>query len=159
MPVKYHPWFRFEVPDAARWRQTPPLTADLPRKSLDSESDGSYLSEKGSWGSEVDYLEEHVDDPTFVEEMLRIDAERLWQDIHYSAQWGAIEDSMGMARLAASAEDGKARDWFVREARAIGCDVEVDQMGNIFAILPGLRSDIAPIAMGSHLDTQPAGMG
>jgi len=131
--------------------------AEMPRKSMDSESEKSFMSEKDFWGSEVDYLEEHVDDPTFVQEMLRIDTERLWRDIHFSAQWGAIEDSMGMARLAASGEDGKARDWFVSEARSIGCDIEIDQMGNIFAILPGLRSDIAPIAMGSHLDTQPSG--
>jgi N-carbamoyl-L-amino-acid hydrolase len=29
-------------------------------------------------------------------------------------------------------------------------------MGNIFAVLPG-EQDTAPIAMGSHLDTQPTG--
>lgn len=30
-------------------------------------------------------------------------------------------------------------------------------MGNIFAIYPGQDSSLAPIGMGSHLDTQPAG--
>ena len=30
-------------------------------------------------------------------------------------------------------------------------------MGNIFAIRPGTSKDKKPIAMGSHLDTQPAG--
>lgn len=30
-------------------------------------------------------------------------------------------------------------------------------MGNIFAIRPGQNNDLPPIAVGSHLDTQPAG--
>ncbi len=30
-------------------------------------------------------------------------------------------------------------------------------MGNIFAIRPGENNDLPPIAMGSHLDTQPTG--
>lgn len=30
-------------------------------------------------------------------------------------------------------------------------------MGNIFAIRPGRNNDLAPIAIGSHLDTQPKG--
>ena len=33
----------------------------------------------------------------------------------------------------------------------------VDQVGNMFALKPGQRSDVAPIAIGSHLDTQPTG--
>jgi N-carbamoyl-L-amino-acid hydrolase len=35
--------------------------------------------------------------------------------------------------------------------------VTVDQVGNMFAFKPGKRSDVAPIAIGSHLDTQPNG--
>lgn len=42
---------------------------------------------------------------------------------------------MGMARIAGSLEDGQARDWFVNEARALGCDVQIDEIGNIFAVL------------------------
>ena len=33
----------------------------------------------------------------------------------------------------------------------------VDQVGNMFALKPGKKSDVAPIAIGSHLDTQPTG--
>ncbi len=33
----------------------------------------------------------------------------------------------------------------------------VDEVGNMFATRPGKRNDLAPIAMGSHLDTQPTG--
>ncbi|KAJ0304764.1 hypothetical protein COL516b_005540 [Colletotrichum fioriniae] len=37
-----------------------------------------------------------------------------------------------------------------------GCKVQMDAMGNIFAIRPGRREG-RPTFMGSHLDTQPAG--
>lgn len=30
-------------------------------------------------------------------------------------------------------------------------------MGNMFAIRPGQNNDLPPIALGSHLDTQPTG--
>jgi acetylornithine deacetylase/succinyl-diaminopimelate desuccinylase-like protein len=62
-----------------------------------------------------------------------------------------------MRRLALSQEDKEVRHWLVEECKALGCNVKVDQMGNIFAIRPGTSKDIKPIAMGSHLDTQPAG--
>lgn len=42
------------------------------------------------------------------------------------------------------------------EAEAVGCEVTLDAMGNIFAVRPG-RLPGPPIAMGSHLDTQPTG--
>ncbi|KAF1961352.1 Zn-dependent exopeptidase [Byssothecium circinans] len=50
----------------------------------------------------------------------------------------------------------KTRDWLVAERKSLGCEVKVDQMGNIFAIRPG-SADRMPIAMGSHMDRQPAG--
>ena len=85
---------------------------------------------------------------------LRVDFERLWSDIHQTAEWGAVPDSYGMARLALSNDDKAVRNWFIAKATKIGCEVSVDAIGNIFAILPGINKDLAPIAMGSHLDTQ-----
>ena len=35
--------------------------------------------------------------------------------------------------------------------------MKIDEMGNIFAVYPGLDPSLPPIGMGSHLDTQPAG--
>ena len=90
-------------------------------------------------------------------EMLRINGERLWENIHYTARWGAMQDSNGVSRLALADEDKCVRDWFVEQAICIGCEVKVDAMGNIFAVLAGRNPDLPPIAMGSHLDTQPAG--
>lgn len=62
-----------------------------------------------------------------------------------------------MCRLTLSQEDKETRDWLVAECKALGCEVKVDQMGNIFAIRPGTARNRNPIAMGSHMDTQPAG--
>jgi hypothetical protein len=63
-----------------------------------------------------------------------------------------------MRRLALSQEDKNVRDWLVQECKTLGCEVKIDQMGNIFASRAGTAKDRLPIAMGSHLDTQPAGM-
>jgi hydantoinase/carbamoylase family amidase len=35
--------------------------------------------------------------------------------------------------------------------------VQIDEMGNIFAIRPGRNNELPPIGLGSHLDTQPTG--
>lgn len=61
-----------------------------------------------------------------------------------------------MSRLTLSDSDKCVRDWFVSTAESYGCNVHVDEMGNIFAIRPGKQEGL-PTVMGSHLDTQPAG--
>ena len=63
----------------------------------------------------------------------------------------------GIKRLTVSDEDKRVRDWFKAECEKLGCLVDVDEVGNMFATRPGKRRDMAPIAMGSHLDTQPTG--
>lgn len=63
-----------------------------------------------------------------------------------------------MRRLALGEEDVQVRNWLVAQCKELGCQVKVDQMGNIFAIREGTSDNRKPIAMGSHLDTQPAGM-
>ena len=85
-----------------------------------------------------------------------IDADRLWDTLHETAQFGAIAGG-GINRLALTDDDKRARDWFRAAVEAIGCEVTVDDMGNMFARRAGRRSDLAPIAIGSHLDTQPTG--
>ena len=87
---------------------------------------------------------------------LAIDPDRLWDDIMETAAFGATAKG-GICRLTLSDEDRKVRDWFKARAEALGCRVTVDDMGNMFARIEGSRNDIPPIAMGSHLDTQPTG--
>lgn len=63
-----------------------------------------------------------------------------------------------MARLSLTDDDARVRRWFAAEVQQLGCSLSVDQMGNMFARLPGrLKSSAPMITMGSHLDTQPRG--
>lgn len=62
----------------------------------------------------------------------------------------------GMKRLALSDEDKEVRLWLKSELGKLGCEVKVDQMGNMFGKLNG-RNEGYMTAMGSHLDTQPTG--
>ncbi|OCF40034.1 amidase [Kwoniella heveanensis CBS 569] len=84
-----------------------------------------------------------------------IDAQRLNDTLQLSCQWGATPDG-GMDRLALNDDDARVRRWYIGECEKVGCQVTVDAMGNIFAVRPGKQQG-APIAMGSHLDTQPTG--
>ncbi|KAK4865126.1 hypothetical protein LT330_001749 [Penicillium expansum] len=82
-----------------------------------------------------------------------------WASVQHSSKWGQLEQDgyVGLCRESLTDSDRDVRDWFVSEAKTLGCEVKVDEMGNIFAILQGQNNTIAPIGMGSHLDTQPAG--
>lgn len=87
---------------------------------------------------------------------LTINPQRLWDSIMETAQFGATPKG-GIKRLTVSDEDKRVRDWFKAECEKLGCSVQVDEVGNMFATRAGKRSDVLPIAMGSHLDTQPTG--
>jgi len=87
---------------------------------------------------------------------LTIDAVRLWNTLHETAQFGACEGG-GINRLTLTDDDRRVRAWFRETVEALGCTVTVDDVGNMFARRPGRRDDLLPIAIGSHLDTQPTG--
>src|SRR5215470_11038516 len=86
---------------------------------------------------------------------LKIDSERLWNDLMETAAIGGTAKG-GICRLTLTDLDRQVRDWFKARAEALGCTVTVDSMGAMFARRPG-RADVPPIGMGSHLDTQPTG--
>jgi beta-ureidopropionase / N-carbamoyl-L-amino-acid hydrolase len=87
---------------------------------------------------------------------LQINGERLWSELMETAAIGATPKG-GICRLTLTDLDRQVRNWFKHRAEALGCTVTVDSMGAMFARREGRRSDIPPIAMGSHLDTQPTG--
>ncbi|KAI1387935.1 amidase [Hypoxylon trugodes] len=93
---------------------------------------------------------------------LKVQQRRLMDALHHTCsfgtgkRWGSAPTETGMARLALSDSDKQARDWFVETTKALGCNVTIDAMGNIFAVRPGCREGPATFA-GSHLDTQPTG--
>lgn len=87
---------------------------------------------------------------------LTVDADRLWASIEETARIGATPKG-GLRRLALSAEDAEVRAWFKQACEAVGCTVTNDCLGNMFARRPGRNAALPPIAIGSHLDTQPTG--
>ena len=87
---------------------------------------------------------------------LSINPQRLWDTLMDTARFGSTPKG-GVKRLTLSDEDKQVRDWFGQACEALGCAVSVDEVGNMYARRPGRRNDLKPIAMGSHLDTQPTG--
>ena len=87
---------------------------------------------------------------------LTIDPQKLWDNLMDTAKLGGTPKG-GIKRLTVSDDDKKVRDWFKAACEALGCKVSIDAVGNMFAVRPGRNNSLLPIAMGSHLDTQPTG--
>jgi N-carbamoyl-L-amino-acid hydrolase len=63
----------------------------------------------------------------------------------------------GSCRLALTEEDAAGRWLLLKWCESIGCTYRVDRIGNLFIRRSGTRNDLDPVAVGSHLDTQPKG--
>lgn len=87
---------------------------------------------------------------------LQVNSKRLWNTIMETARFGSTEKG-GICRLALSDADRQIRHWLVRECKVAGCIINIDEMGSIFARRSGKVDTLLPIAIGSHLDTQPSG--
>ena len=87
---------------------------------------------------------------------LQINPHRLWDSLMDTARIGGTPKG-GVSRLTLTDTDRQVRDWLKGECERLGCTVTVDEVGNMFAVRPGRRADLPPIAIGSHLDTQPTG--
>ena len=87
---------------------------------------------------------------------INIDSDRLWKSLTEISVFGATPAG-GLNRLAASKEDGQARDYVVAAARELGCTVRIDALGNTFMRRAGTDANAKAILIGSHLDSQPLG--
>jgi len=87
---------------------------------------------------------------------LAVDGPRFWDTVMRSGEIGPGKAG-GLRRLALTDADKAMRDLFVTWCTEAGCTVTIDRVGNIFARRPGLDEHLAPVLMGSHLDTQVAG--
>jgi len=85
-----------------------------------------------------------------------VDGERLWDSLMEMAQIGATEKG-GVRRLTGTDLDRQGRDLFRRWCEEAGCTVGIDALGNMFARRPGRDDSRPPVALGSHLDSQPTG--
>lgn len=89
-------------------------------------------------------------------EHLRISIDRLLERINSLGQIGRIEGpkgEWGSARLALTEEDRLGRDLVVSWMRDLGMTVSIDGIGNAVATWPGSQPGLAPVMMGSHIDT------
>jgi N-carbamoyl-L-amino-acid hydrolase len=86
----------------------------------------------------------------------RIDERRLWARHQRIAQFGATGKG-GVNRQALTPEDIAARWQLLAWAAERGFTASVDAIGNLFIRRQGRNPEAAPVAAGSHLDTQPTG--
>jgi len=87
---------------------------------------------------------------------LNIDAARLWDSLMEMATIGATPKG-GVCRLTLTDLDRQSRDLFARWAKAAGCTLKVDAVGNMILRRPGRDPKRRAVMTGSHLDSQPTG--
>lgn len=88
---------------------------------------------------------------------LRINGERLWNDLMELARIGAYTDRetglVGVDRQTLTDEESAGRHLVTRWMREAGLELRVDRVGNVFARRPGTDPHAAPVLIGSHIDT------
>jgi len=87
---------------------------------------------------------------------LRMDVDRLLTRIDELGQIGRIDGpngEWGNARLALTDADKAGRDLVVTWMRDLGMEVTVDALGNAVALRAGTNPALAPVMVGSHIDT------
>ena len=81
--------------------------------------------------------------------------DHLMQRLQANAAIGAVEGG-GICRIALTDADRQGRDHLVQAMRALGLEVRVDGIGNLFGLRAGL-TQAAPVMTGSHIDTVATG--
>ena len=84
---------------------------------------------------------------------LTVNSSRLWESLMEMAEIGKAPEN-GVSRPALSKEDGKARDLLTEWIKPFVDEMMVDEVGNMFFIKQGTKSDLPIVLSGSHLDTQ-----
>ena len=91
--------------------------------------------------------------------MISIDRDRLSSELDALGGIGAYTDErtglVGVNRLALTPADGEGRRHVVQRMRDLGLAVTVDRIGNVYARRPGTEDHLAPVMMGSHIDSVP----
>ena len=80
-----------------------------------------------------------------------VNKERVAELLRGLAQFGKTEH--GITRLAYTIEDKAAQEWLLKQVEDLKLKVTVDTVGNVFLRREGNRPELAPVAMGSHIDT------
>jgi N-carbamoyl-L-amino-acid hydrolase len=94
-------------------------------------------------------------------ERLSIDGARLYRSLEALGAVGAYHDPhtglRGVCRLALTPADGEGRRHVVAAMQAAGLEVTVDRIGNVFGRRRGQDDTLAPVVMGSHVDSVATG--
>ena len=86
---------------------------------------------------------------------MKINKSRIEKDFNNISKFGELSNG-GVTRLAFSKEDMDARNYLKDVMEELGLRVSIDAFGNMSGRREG-KMDIAPVAIGSHLDTVPEG--
>lgn len=84
--------------------------------------------------------------------MFTCDVKRMEDKIVTFSKFGDAGHG-GITRYSLSPEAHMARDEFVRRMKAIGAEIETDDLANVYATLPGSEPGLKRIVMGSHCDS------
>ena len=87
---------------------------------------------------------------------LPLSGARLWADLMEIAEIGGTAKG-GCNRQTLTDLDSQGRALFARWAEQVGLTLRVDRVGNMVFTRPGRDPTRKPVAIGSHLDTQPTG--
>lgn len=85
-----------------------------------------------------------------------VDSGHLWDRLMKMAEIGEIAGN-GCNRQALTDTDAQGRALFQSWCADLGLIVSHDAVGNMFARMGGADDTLAPLVIGSHLDTQPTG--
>ena len=86
-----------------------------------------------------------------------IDGDRLWEALTELSRIGAYVDPAtgltGVNRQSLTDEDAAGRRLLIQWMTDAGLDVTIDEMGTIFGRRNGADPDLAPVLVGSHIDS------
>lgn len=90
---------------------------------------------------------------------MKINGERLQEDIEANATFGEIETNTGRGRtvFTGTKSNRQAREYLVERFEQMGIDTRIDSVGNIAGRWSPSSADGQPVATGSHLDSVPYG--
>lgn len=90
---------------------------------------------------------------------LSINRARLWSELEALGRIGSYRDERsgldGVNRLALTPADGEGRRHVVGRMRALGLEVTIDRIGNVYARRRGREDGLPSVMMGSHIDSVP----
>ena len=88
-----------------------------------------------------------------------VNRDRLYAELDALGRAGAYRDErsglFGVNRLALTAADGDGRRHVVERMKDLGLAITVDRIGNVYGRRAGSDDHLAPVVIGSHIDSVP----